>query len=87
MCPFSIVEIRWFRRFSYSWLTNLGMSFSFVGSIPPGAEISDLRLVCVVFVAPWRKLSRCGGELYFWCVAFAVLPTVSGSGLRSAVPD
>ena len=36
-----------------------------VGSIPPGAEISGLCLVCVGFVAPWRRPCRCGGELYF----------------------
>ena len=39
--------------------------FFFVGSIPPVAEISVLCLVCVVFVAPWGKPCRCGGELYF----------------------
>ena len=50
----------------------------FVGSMPPWAEISVLCLVCVVFVAPWGKLRRCGGELYFWCVAFRRLPTVCG---------
>ena len=87
MCPFSTVEIRWFRRFSYSRLTNSGTSF-FVGSIPPGAEISVLCLVCVVFVAPWGKPCRCGGELYFWCVAFYHSAyCFVGSYLRSAVPD
>ena len=62
--------------------------FFFVGSIPPGAEISVLCLVCVVFVAPWRKPRRCGGELYFWCVAFYHSAyCFVGSYLRSAVPD
>ena len=69
ICPFSTIEIRWFRRFSYPWLTNSGTSF-FVGSIPPVAEISVLCLVCVVFVAPRKKPCRCGDELYFWCLAF-----------------
>ena len=87
MCPFSTVEIRWFRRFSYSRLTNSGTSF-FVGSIPPVAEISVLCLVCVVFVAPRKKPCRCGDELYFWCVAFYHSAyCFVGSYLRSAVPD
>ena len=62
----------------------------FVGSMPPWAEISVLCLVCVVFVAPWGgEPRRCGGELYFWCVAFHhFLPTVLwGSICGVLVPD